>query len=322
MLVQVVRRCLTAVVMLVLISIIIFVVLRLLPGSPVIARLAGAKDISPAAIKQLETSMGLDRPLYSQYLSWIGGVLHGNFGDSYFSGYSVTELIAQRIGPTAELAVGAFIVAVVLCLVLSLAPMVRARKWLGGIVSGYTIFGMSTPSFVIGIGVLLLFGNALNWIPHETFVPLSVDPGRNLALLIAPAVTLGIAASAPLINYLRASLSDAEAAPYATTATGAGIGRRRVVLRHVTPNALLPALTALGVTVAGLLGGVVEVEYVFGWPGLGSEIVSAVSTRDYAVIQSIVLLAGVAYVVTSLVVDLLYLVLDPRLRVQPSEGEA
>lgn len=322
MLSQVARRCLTAVVMMILSSVIIFAVLRLLPGSPVIARLAGAKDISPQAIKQLQTSMGLDRPLVSQYLSWIGGAIHGNFGDSYFSGYSVTQLIGQRIGPTLELAIGAFIVAVAAALVLSLTPLVFARKWLGPLSSGYTILGLSAPSFMIGIGVLLLFGNALKWIPNETFQPLSADPGRNLALLIAPSVTLGIACSAPLINYLRASLSDAEEAAYVTTAMGAGLRRRRVVLSHITPNALLPAITALGVTVAGLLGGVVEVEYVFGWPGLGSEIVSAVSTRDYAVIQSIVLLAAVVYVITSLVVDLLYLVLDPRLRVQPAKGDA
>lgn len=316
MLIFVAKRCLTAVVMLFLSSIIIFVVLRLLPGDPVIARLAGAKNISPEAITELKRTMGLDHSLVSQYLTWIGGAVHGDFGTSYFSQYSVSELIAQRVGPTVELAFAALIVAVVIALVFSLVPLIRDSRILAGSVTGYTVLGLSAPSFLIGIGILLLFGNALGWIPHTTFAPISENFGQNLSLLVAPAVTLGIACSAPLINYLRASLQEAEQSAYVTTAVGSGVGRRRVVTGHVAPNALLPALTSLGITMGGLLGGVVEVEYVFGWPGLGSEVVSAVNTRDYAVIQSIVLLAAVVYVFTSLAVDLLYLVLDPRLRVQ------
>lgn len=316
MLRYVARRCLTAVIMMILSSVIIFGVLRLLPGDPVIARLAGAKDINPAAIEALKTQMGLDRPLVDQYLTWVTGAVHGDFGNSYFSQYAVSELINQRIGPTVELAVASLIVAVVVALAFSLIPLIRDSRWLARGVTGYTVFGLSAPSFLIGIIVLLFFGNALHWIPRMTFEPLSVNPGRNLSMLIAPAVTLGVACSAPLINYLRASLRDVQDAAYVTTAFGGGIRRRRVIVGHVTPNAVLPALTSLGITVGGLLGGVVEVEYVFGWPGLGSEIVSAVNTRDYAVIQSIVLLAAMVYVVTSLIVDLLYLVLDPRLRVQ------
>jgi peptide/nickel transport system permease protein len=321
MLVYVAKRCLTAVVMLFLSSIIIFAVLRLLPGDPVIARLAGAKNINPEAIAELRRTMGLNQSLVTQYLKWIGGAAHGDFGSSYFSQYSVAELIKQRIGPTVELAFAALIVAVVVALVFSLVPLIRDSRILSGGVTGYTVLGLSAPSFLIGIGILLLFGNALGWIPHTTFEPLSKDPGRNLSLLIAPAVTLGIACSAPLINYLRAALREAEQAAYVTTAVGGGVRRRRVVTGHITPNALLPALTSLGITVGGLLGGVVEVEYVFGWPGLGSEIVSAVNTRDYAVIQSIVLVAAMVYVLTSLVVDLLYLVLDPRLRVQKAASQ-
>lgn len=311
----VLKRCLIAVLMIFLSSILIFAVLRLLPGSPTIAKLAGAKGIDPKAIAALNKELGLDRPLVAQYLSWIGGALHGDFGKSFFSQYGVGELIDQRLGPTIELAIGSLVVAVLLALTLSLVPVIRDSAWIGRFVTGYTVLGLSAPAFLVGIGIQLLFGNTLHWLPHYTYVALSDDPTKNLRLLIAPAVTLGAAISAPLINYLRASLRDVESAQYVRTAHGSGVRRRRVVLSHIVPNALLPALTALGVSVGALLGGVVEVEYVFGWPGLGSAIVSAVNQRDYALIQSMVLLAAVAYVLTTLVVDILYGVLDPRLRV-------
>lgn len=317
----VLRRCLAAVIMLVICSVIIFAALRLLPGDPVIARLAGAKNITPEARKALENQLGLDHPLVVQYLRWIGGAIHGDFGSSYMNQFPVSKLIGQRIGATLELAIGAFIVAVVVALIFSLVPLVRDSKIISAGVTGYTVFGLSAPAFLIGIGILLLFGNALGWIPHTTFEPLTQNPGRNLSLLIAPSVTLGIACSAPLINYLRASLRDAQESQYVTTAVGGGVRHRRVVTGHITPNALLPALTSLGITVGGLLGGVVEVEYVFGWQGIGSLIVSAVTDRDYAVIQSIVLLVATVYVVVSLIVDLLYFVLDPRLRIQTVQAD-
>jgi peptide/nickel transport system permease protein len=314
------KRFLTAVLMLVLISILIFAVLRLLPGDPTIAKLAGAKGISPEAVAALRHQLGLDRSLPSQYLSWIGGAIHGDFGTSYFSQYSVNQLIGQRLGATVELAVASLIVAVLFALVLAISPMVRDSKLLGRFVTGYTVLGLSAPTFIIGIGIQLLFGNTLHWLPQSTYVALGKNPGENLTQLITPAVTLGVAVSAPLINYLRASLRDVESAEYVRTAFGSGVRRRRVVLGHVVPNALLPALTALGVSVGALLGGVVEAEYVFGWPGMGSAIVNAVLTRDYAVIQSMVLLAATAYVLTTLVVDILYGVLDPRLRVATSKA--
>jgi peptide/nickel transport system permease protein len=317
----VLRRCLAAVVMLVISSVIIFAALRLLPGSPVIARLAGAKNITPEARAALTHQLGLDRPLVSQYLQWVTGAVHGDFGSSYLNQYPVSTLIGQRIWPTLELAAGSFIVAVLIALVFALVPLIRDSKIISAGVTGWTVLGLSAPGFLIGIAVLLLFGNALGWIPHTTFESLTKNPGRNLSLLIAPSVTLGAAISAPLINYLRASLRDAQESAYVTTAIGAGVRHRRVVTGHITPNALLPALTYLGIVVGGLLGGVVEVEYVFGWPGIGSLIVSAVTTRDYAVIQSIVLLVAVVYVLASLIVDLLYVVIDPRLRVQSVDAD-
>lgn len=316
------KRCLYAVLMLILISALIFGVLRLLPGDPTITKLAGARGIDPRAVAALRHDLGLDLPLPMQYLRWVGGAVHGDFGKSYFSQYSVATLIGQRAGATFELAIAGLIVAVVLALLFSVIPVIRRNRWFGRFVTGYTVLGLSAPPFLIGIGIQLVFGVWLHSLPRQTFVPFVVDPVTNLRLLVAPALTLGISVSAPLIAYLRASLAEAGSADYVRTAVGTGTRRIRVVLSHVLPNALLPALTSLGVSVGTLLGGAVVVEYVFSWPGLGSALVDAVFSRDYAVIQTMVLLAAVAFVITTLVVDILYGVLDPRLRVTSAKQAA
>ncbi|WP_158889860.1 ABC transporter permease [Amycolatopsis anabasis] len=311
----VLRRLGASVLMLVLVSVLIFVVLRLLPGDPTVTKVGAAQGIDPRALLQLRTELGLEDPIPVQYWHWVTGLLVGDLGRSYFSQFDVDTLIGQRLGPTLELSLAGVVLAVLLALVLAVTPTVLRSKWLGRFVGGYTTLGMAAPPFVFGILLIAIFTVKLGILPNESYVAPAEDFPRNLRVLLLPALTLGICLSAPLIRYLRASLVEVEGMPHVRTATGKGIPRRAVVLRHVLPNALMPALTSLGITVGQVLSGAVAVEYVFRWPGLGSLIVDSVYKRDYAVIQSTVLLLAAIFVVVNLIVDVLYGVLDPRLRV-------
>ncbi|WP_344427492.1 ABC transporter permease [Amycolatopsis minnesotensis] len=311
----VLRRLGASVLMLVLVSILIFVVLRLLPGDPTITKVGAAQGIDPRALAELRGELGLNDPIPVQYWHWVAGLFSGDLGRSYFSQFDVDVLIGQRIGPTLELSFAGLVLAVILALVLAVAPTVLRSKWLGRFVGGYTTLGMAAPPFVFGIVLIALFTVKLGIVGNKDYVAPTTDFFGNLAALALPAITLGICLSAPLIRYLRASLSEVEGSQHVRTAVGKGIRRRAVVLRHVLPNALLPALTSLGITVGAVLSGAVVVEYVFRWPGLGSLIVDSVYKRDYAVIQSTVLLLAAIFVLVNLIVDILYGVLDPRLRV-------
>jgi peptide/nickel transport system permease protein len=316
----VLRRVVTSLLLLALVSILLFVVLRLLPGDPTIARVGPGQDVDPRALAQLRAEAGLDAPVLQQYLDWVGGLLQGDLGRSLFSRYDVGTLIAQRLGPTIELAVAGLLVGVLLAVPLALAPQLWPRGVVARAVSAFTTVGMAAPPFVFGIVFIAVFSVELGWLPTRGYVSLAEDPLENLRLLLLPALTLGIALAAPLVRYLRGSLDEALRAPYVRTARGKGVSRRDVVVRHALPNALLPALTALGVMVGSLLGGVVVVEYVFRWPGMGTLIVDAVFKRDYPILQTGVLLAAAAFILVNLVVDILYGVLDPRLRVSPGRA--
>jgi peptide/nickel transport system permease protein len=312
----VIRRILVSIVLLLVISIVVFTVMRLLPGDPALSRLGGAKFIGSSAIADLRKSMGLDQPLIVQYGQWIAGVVTGNFGLSFANGYPVATLIGQRLFPTAELAIGGLIIAVVIAVGFSLLSAVNRKRIARFFVEGYTIFGLSAPPFVIGIILILVLAVSLSAVPVGGYVDPSKNLGGNLRSVILPAFTLGIAVSAPLIQYLLSSMTEVSHSLFVRTARGKGLPWKSVVFRHIFPNGVLPALTSLGISVGVLLGGVVEVEYVFSWPGLGSLMVDSVQSRDYSLIQTIVVLASAIVILSNLVVDLLYGVLDPRLRIQ------
>lgn len=312
------RRLLMAVVLLVIISLLVFLVLRLLPGDPVLARLGGAKFIDEATIDALREELGLKQPLPVQYLLWISGLLTGNFGASLANGLPVSQLIGQRILPTAQLALAGLTIAVFIAVGFSLLAVATKRRFLKFAVEAYTVFGLSAPPFVIGIILIITIPVVLSGIPVGGYVDPEVNLYGNLRSLFLPSLTLGIAVSAPLIRYLMGSMSEAEHYLFVRTARGKGLVWKRVVARHIFPNGLLPALTSLGISVGVLLGGVVEIEYVFSWPGLGSLMVGSVFARDYALIQTIVLLAATLVIITNLAVDILYGVIDPRLRIRSS----
>lgn len=320
MLRYVLRRALTTVAMLVAASLLIFVVLRVLPGDPTTTQLGSITGTSADTIAKLQHQLGLDRPIWSQYATWVGNVLSGDLGRSYFSEQPVSRLMGGRIWPTAELTFVSLLLALLFSLPAGILAAMRPRGIVDRAVTAISSLAMSVPAFLIAIVLIYVFAVKLELVPTRGYVSLFEDPLENLRLIALPSITLGFVGAGPILRYLRASLAEASNAPYMRTAEGKGLLFRQTVLRHAMPNALIPTLTVVGLEVGRLLGGVVIVEYIFGWPGLGTLIVDSVFKRDYPVLQAGVLFAAAAFIVVTLIVDLLYGVLDPRLRARMARG--
>ena len=309
------RRLAISAVLLALVSLVIFVVLRIVPGDPVVTLLGATPGSGGAGIAHLRHELGLDKSILRQYVDWVGGVLRGDFGKSYFSQYSVTSLINQRLWPTVELT----IVSILLALVIAVPAGIVAAMWphslADRLLTGFVSVGIALPPFLLGIFFIAIFAVKLGLFPTRGYVSLLDDPVGNLRSVALPGLTLAIVAAAPILRFLRASLLETLSAPFIRTAQGKGLLRRQVVLRHALPNALIPTVTVVGLIIGYTLAGVVIVEYLFGWSGLGALAIESVYKRDYAVLQSVVLLVAGIFILTNFVVDLLYGLLDPRLRV-------
>lgn len=304
-----------ALLLLVLVSMIIFVVVRLLPADPVITRLgAVAANSSDELVAQLRADLGLDEPVYVQYLRWVGGILHGDFGLSFGSQYPVSALIADRLPATLQLTAAAIVVALLIAVPCSVAAAIKPGSLFDRFASALVTVGMAVPQFWLGIMLVIVFAVTLGWLPARGHTPFTENPVENLQLLLMPAVTLGVTLAAPLMRFLRSSLAEVTSALYMRTAEGKGMPWATAVVKHALPNALITALTTLGMLIGQLIGGVVLVEYVFGWPGLGSLTVSAMTSRDYPILQGVVLLLSASFILINLLVDLAYGVLNPRMR--------
>jgi len=309
------KRLTTSLGLLVLSSMLIFLVLRVIPGDPTITKLGGTiKDVDPRALQAIRHQLGLDQSLPTQYINWVGGVFHGNLGESYFSQFPVTTLVAERVGATLELAVLAMLIGLFIAVPAATLAAIWRNRWFDGLVSGFTAVGAALPVFLTGIILIVIFGEKLHMLPTSGYVSITHHPLTSLKTAVLPAIALGIAVAAPILRVLRASMADVGSAPFIRTAEGKGLLRRQVVIRHLLPNAAIPALTTAGVIIGSLLGGAVVVEYVFARAGLGTLMVDSVFQRDYGVLQTLVLLAAAAFILTSFVIDVLYGVIDPRLR--------
>ena len=309
------RRIASAFLLLLLVSVIIFIVVRLLPSDPVITRLgAVAANTSEDLVEQLRSELGLDEPIYVQYLEWIGGIFQGDFGLSFGSQYPVSSLIAERLPATAQLTSAAILVALLIAVPASVAAAIKPDGLFDRFASAIVTIGMAIPQFWLGIMFVIVFAVGLEWLPARGYVPLSQDPIMNAKLLLMPALALGITIAAPLMRFLRSSLAEVTSALYMRTAEGKGVPWRTAVVKHALPNALITTLTTLGMLIGQLIGGVVLIEYIFGWPGLGSLTVSATTSRDYPVLQGVVLLLSACFVLINLLVDVMYGFLNPRMR--------
>jgi len=310
------RRMLAVLPVLFVVSLVVFLILRLAPGDP--AAVIAGNSATNEDIAKIQVQLGLDRSIPVQYGIWMGNVFRGDLGFSYYLNKPVTELIAQRVEPTLSLAFGTVILALLIAVPLGTVAAWRMGGWLDRLLSGFSVAGFSVPVFVIGYLLIYLFAIRLEWLPVQGYKSLSgpsaAGPWAWMRQLILPWMTLAMIYVALIARVTRASVSEALTEDYIRTARAKGISETAVLLRHALANAAVPIVTVVGIGIALLIGGVVVTETVYAIPGLGSLTVDAVLNRDFPVIQGLVLLFSVSYVLINLLVDLSYLVLDPRIR--------
>ncbi|MFW6203650.1 MAG: ABC transporter permease [Actinomycetota bacterium] len=307
----VVRRLLQSAVVLLGVSILVFAVIHLVPGDPV--RLALGTRFDPETYEALRERAGLDQPLLTQYVNWIGSAVQGDLGVSFRSGRTVTSLILERLPATASLAAAAILVALLIAVPLGTVSALRPRSVVDWFSTVFSQAGISIPDFWMAIMFILLFAGTLGWLPTGGYVGVFDDPLEWARRLVMPAVTIGVVSGSIMTRFVRSSVLEALGQEHVQTARAKGMRARDVLSWHVLRNALIPLVTVGGIQLAYLLSGVVVVEIVFRWPGLGDLAYQAVLDRDYPVLQGAVLLFAATFLVVNLVVDLVYARLDPRI---------
>ena len=296
----------------------VFTVVRLAPGDPAVAQFGPrASDARYAeAIQAYRRQLGLDQPIFVQYLLWLNQVIRGNFGESIRSQYPVTELVLQKLPATLELMGAGILFGLVFGIPLGVIAALKRGTKVDAIASVISVTGLAIPGFWLGMLLLWVFALRLRWLPGSGYTPISEDLGQNLRQLVMPAITLGVYELALVTRFLRAEMVEVMSADYIRSARAKGLRERLVVIRHALKNAMVPLVTVIALEMGYLLGGVVVVEQVFGWSGIGWLVFQAISNRDYPVIQGIVVLIAVGYSASNLLADIIYSYLDPRIRYQ------
>lgn len=306
-----IRRLGEMLIVMVLVATAVFVIFRLIPGNPA-ALMVGA-DATPAQLAAKEAELGLDQPIHIQYFEWGLGVLQGDFGDAYVAGgIPVSTLLPKPLFRTLELAVVSMVLALVIAVPLGVLAAVKAGSWLDQFVRAFAVTGFSLPSFVFALFLLNVFAFRLGWFPVGGYV----EPGQSLSghirTLVLPAITVGLTMAGILVRFVYSSMLEVLRADYVRTARSKGLTERVVTFRHALRNAGIPVVTVAGLQFGLLVGGMVIVEVVFAWPGLGQLMVQSISTRSFAVVQAAVLVTAAVFVIVNTLVDILYTVLDPR----------
>jgi peptide/nickel transport system permease protein len=297
---------------LLLVSIMVFCLQQLMPGDPALV-LAGEEQ-DPAVVAQIRQELWLDRPLVVQYGHWMGNVLQGNLGFSWRIRQPVAELVATKLPVTLQLGTMAFIIAVLIGVPMGVISAVKKNTVWDYLANGIGLAGLSTPNFWLGIMLILLISVKLGWLPPSGYVPLTEDWRQSLATTIMPAFVLGNAIAAVLMRHTRSAMLTALEQDYVRTARAKGLKEMAVVIRHALRNALVPVVTLGALELGTLLSGAVLTEQVFSIPGFGKLIVDAVFNRDYPVVQGVVLVTATVYVLLNLLADVLYVLINPRLR--------
>jgi peptide/nickel transport system permease protein len=306
------RRLAYSLIVLLGVLVVVFALVQLVPGDPV--RIALGTRYTPEAYDALRSASGLDRPVLQQFFGYLGSALTGDLGVSFRNGDPVAEILVDRLPATASLAAAGIVIALLIALPAGIWSALREGRISDAIVRVSSQLGVSVPDFWLGILLIALFSTTLGWLPTSGYRPLLSDPGGWLQHLVLPGLTVGVVAAAILTRYVRAAVLEVAAMGYVRTARSKGLSPQVVTFRHTVRNALVPILTITGIQLATILGGVIVVEVVFAWPGLGRLVYNAVAARDYPVIQGAVLLIAVLFLLINLVVDLLYAVVDPRIR--------
>ena len=308
------RRLLQLIPVLLLATGLVFVMIRLAPGDPAQQQLGPRAGRNPEAVAALRHKLGLDRPIPVQYLIWLRYAVTGDLGNSVRNQKPVSQLLAPKLVATAELIAAALVFAVFVAVVLGTTAALRPGGWIDQATRALVVSGLAIPTYWLGLVLLLLFAVKLKWLPVSGYVKFTDDPLDNLKHLLLPALSLGIFEAAFFTRFLRAELLEVLRQDYVRTANAKGLPARVVVLRHALKNALIPMVTVVGLELGTLMGGVVIIEQVFGWSGIGWLALTAVKNRDYPLLQGTVLVVAVAVSLANLLADLAYSAIDPRLR--------
>jgi peptide/nickel transport system permease protein len=296
------------------VSIVVFAVMHLVPGDIVDALLGPDATLDPAARATLRRILGVDTPVYIQYVHWLGGVLHGNLGISLATRDSVVSILLHALPITMELAILSTLLAIAVALPLGIISAIRPYGWLSAAVRFLGLLGLSIPNFWLATILILVTSVYFGWSPALIYVPLFSDPIGNLRQMLLPILSLSVTLVAVVMRMTRSSMLEVLGQDYMRTARAKGLWEMTITMRHGLKNALIPVITVIGIQFGYLLGGTVVIEQIFGLPGLGWVLLGAISQRDYPVIQGGVLVITMAFILVNLLVDLLYARLDPRIK--------
>lgn len=307
-----IKRIIQLIPILILASVVIFTIMHMIPGDP--AQVYAGPDATPDALEAIRKDMGLDQPLFIQYLLWLKHVLLLDFGVSYTSKYPVIQLIQQKVGATFELAMAAALLQVTIGIPLGIIAALNQRRWIDYVISAYNSIVMAVPNFWLGILLILLLSVQFKVLPPAGRIEFLPNPAIAWKSLIMPAFSLALFASASVTRFTRAAMLEVLNEHYVRTARSKGLKENVVVIRHALRNALIPVITVVGIQFGYLLGGAVIIETVFAWPGMGRLIMQGIGNRDYTVVQGALILFVTIFVLLNLLIDVCYAFLDPRIR--------
>lgn len=306
------RRILATIPVVLVVAVFVFLMLRLTPADP--AAIIAGDNANAEQVAAIRTQLGLDQPIYTQFFIWSGKLLQGDFGESFFFKKTVASLISDRVQATLSLAFFTILLAVLVAVPIGVLAAAKQGSWVDRIVMGFSVMGFSVPVFVIGYLLIYVFAIQLNWLPVQGYTRIELGVWEWFKRLILPACTLSVIYVALIARMTRTSMLEVLSEDYVRTARAKGQNERKVLFRHALRNAAVPIVTVIGLGIALLIGGVVVTESVFTIPGLGRLTVDAVLARDYPVIQAVILLFSLIYVLVNLAVDIIYTILDPRIR--------
>src|SRR6266403_3841164 len=306
------RRLLATIPVMAVVAVVVFSLLRLTAGDP--AAIIAGDNATSQDVAAIRARLGLDRPLAEQFTIWVGRVVRGDFGESFFFKKQVSELILDRVEPTLALSVCTLVLKIALAVPLGVLAAWRRGSWIDRSVMGFSVLGFSVPVFVIGYVLIYVFAIELAWLPVQGYQRIGDGIGGFLERLVLPSITLAVVFVALIARITRASVLEVLNADHVRTARAKGLGELPVLLRHVLRNAAVPIATVIGIGIAILIGGVVVTESVYAIPGLGRLTVDAVLARDFPTIQGVILFFSLITVAINLLIDLSYVFLDPRIR--------
>jgi peptide/nickel transport system permease protein len=305
------RRLLATVPLLFFVSLVVFSFVHILPGDPAVLFLG--EEATPETLAKFRTRLGFDRPLVTQYVEWLGRALRGDLGRSLRTNQPVTEAILQRLPVTLELLGAALAVSLAIAIPAGIVSAVKRNSGVDLVSTVFALIGFSLPNFWLGLILIYVFALLLRWLPPSGFAPLPAL-ADNARSLILPALTLGTALAALITRQLRSGMLEVLRQDYVRTAQAKGLGQGVVVVKHALKNALIAVVTVIGLQIGGLLGNTIITESLFALPGVGRLMIDAVFSRDFFIVQGVVLFLAVGYVLSNLIVDVLYSYLDPRIR--------